>query len=148
MYVYRHQPGAHLCFLTVENTHISKVLVQQLHVSVQHFQGEQLVVVVVQTRAEVQTGVPAGSEDKKGAFTCIYINIPHLFCCSVAVFVFPPPFYGNLIRQDDQEAVLFPLSLSWVHLWPSLPFTVRLLSTCCYLCGTHKHKQPRLFPDM
>lgn len=45
-----------------ENAHISKVLVQQLDVSVQHFQGEQLVVMVVQTGAEIQTGVPAGSE--------------------------------------------------------------------------------------
>lgn len=45
-----------------KNTHISKVFIQQLNVSVQHFKSEQLVIVVVQTGAEIQTGVPVGSE--------------------------------------------------------------------------------------
>lgn len=51
-----------ICFLTFENTHISKVLVQQLDVSVQHFKGKQLIVVVVQTSTEIQTGIPAVSK--------------------------------------------------------------------------------------
>lgn len=60
-----HQTKQHLCLPTFENTHISKVFVQQLHVSVQHFESEQLVVAVVQPSAEIQTGVPAGSKGKE-----------------------------------------------------------------------------------
>ena len=39
-------------------SYAAKVLVQQLHVAMQHFQAQQLILLVFQTDAEIQTGIP------------------------------------------------------------------------------------------
>lgn len=48
-------------------TYIAKVLIQQFNISMQHFQSQQLVVLVLQTTAEIQTGIP------------VYTTANHLF---------------------------------------------------------------------
>lgn len=66
----------------------------------QHFKGEQLVIVVVQPSAEIQTGVPAGSKrtERKEDLNVFHMDILHLFChCVVCYYVvFPVPVYGEL----------------------------------------------------
>lgn len=39
-------------------TYIAKVLIKQFNISMQHFQSQQLIVLVLQTTAEIQTGIP------------------------------------------------------------------------------------------
>lgn len=50
--------------LTFGSTYISKVFIQQLDVSVQHFEAQQLIILVLYTSTKIQTGIPALKEDK------------------------------------------------------------------------------------
>lgn len=45
------------------STYITKVFIQQLHISVEHFKAQQLIILVVQTSTEIQTGIPAFEEE-------------------------------------------------------------------------------------
>lgn len=49
---------------TLGPTHVAKVSIQQLDISVQHFKAQQLIIPVVQTSTKIQTGIPATGEDK------------------------------------------------------------------------------------
>ena len=40
------------------STYISKVSIQQLYVSVQNLEGQQLVILLIQSHTEIQAGVP------------------------------------------------------------------------------------------
>lgn len=40
-------------------TYITKVFIQQFNISVDHFQSQQLVVLLFQASAEIQAGIPA-----------------------------------------------------------------------------------------
>lgn len=46
------------------STYVSKVFIQQLNISVQHLEGKQLIILVLQTSTEVQAGIPAVEEEK------------------------------------------------------------------------------------
>lgn len=39
-------------------TYVAKVFIQQFNISVEHFKGQQLIVLVVHTSTEIQTGIP------------------------------------------------------------------------------------------
>lgn len=45
-------------FACVNSTYIAEVFIQQLNISVEHFQGQQLVILVVHSSTEIQTGIP------------------------------------------------------------------------------------------
>lgn len=45
--------------MTLNFAYISKVSIQQLHISVQHLQAQQLIVLRLQTSTEIQAGIPA-----------------------------------------------------------------------------------------
>ena len=52
----------HLCSWakTSSSTYVAEVFIQQLDISVQHLEGQQLIILVLQTSTEVQAGIPAG----------------------------------------------------------------------------------------
>lgn len=50
--------------MTFNFTYIAKVFIQQLDISVQHFKGKELIILVLQTGTEIQAGISAGVEDK------------------------------------------------------------------------------------
>lgn len=45
------------------STYIAKVFIQQLHISVQHFEAQQLIILVIHTGTEIQAGIPAFEEE-------------------------------------------------------------------------------------
>ena len=49
---------------TFSSTYVAEVFIQQLDVSVQHFEGQQLIILGLQTSTEIQAGIPEMKEDK------------------------------------------------------------------------------------
>lgn len=49
---------------TFGSTYIAKVFIQQLNISVQHFEGQQLIILALQTDTEIQAGISEIEEDK------------------------------------------------------------------------------------
>lgn len=56
--------------MTSSSTYIAKVFIQQLNISVQHFEGKQLIIVVLQTSTEIQAGIPVVEEEKSPMLIC------------------------------------------------------------------------------
>lgn len=50
--------------VTFGSTYVAKVFIQQLDISVQHFEAQQLIIPVLHTGTEIQAGIPAREEDQ------------------------------------------------------------------------------------
>lgn len=56
-------------------THTSKVFVQQLHVSVDDLEGDELVVLLLDGAAEVQAGVSANRTEQESKFEAFPLTV-------------------------------------------------------------------------
>lgn len=59
---------------TVE-THTSKVFVQQLHVSVDNLEGDELIVLLLDGAAEIQAGVSANRTEQGSKFEALTLTV-------------------------------------------------------------------------
>lgn len=80
------------------STYAAKVFIQQLDISVQHFQGQQLIILVIQTSAEIQAGVPALYERMEGQVLKQWLQQ----CCEET-----RKHYKNIWQHSEESICVF-----------------------------------------